>query len=204
MMDYPAFRAGDGDVAALLADQRMVRLITVDVDGWPRVGVHVHTSQGLDVEVHLVRADPALEDIARSGRALIEVDEVMASAPSHWVDDENASHADQFYRCAVLRGEVELTTDRAQIAEHLSRLLVKQQPEGRYVPLDERPDLYGGYLDRLTLVRMRTTRLTTKFKLAQRTPREARTRIVTRLRERGSPIDFRTADAIEEVRPRET
>jgi uncharacterized protein len=197
MMDYPAFRAGEGDVAALLADQHMVRLITVDPDGWPRAGLHVHTSQGLDVEIHLVRTDPALEDIARSDKVVLEVDEVMSSAPSHWVDGDNASHADQFYRCALLRGTVELTTDAGAIIAHLAALLEKQQPEGRYAPLSARPDLYDGYLQRLTLVRMRTTEVTTKFKLGQRTPREAREQIISRLRERGTPIDVRSADLIE-------
>jgi uncharacterized protein len=199
MMDYPAFRANEHDVALLLAEQRMVRLITVDAEGWPRVGLHVHTSRGLLVEIHLVNTDPALEDIERSGKLVLEVDEIMSSAPSHWVDGENASHADQFYRHASLRGTVEVTRSREALVTHLTDLLAKQQPEGRYATIDARRDLYDHYLDRLTLVRMQATEVTSKFKLAQRTPQEARERIVDGLRSRAAPADLHTAALVEQV-----
>jgi hypothetical protein len=72
---------------------------------------------GLVVELHLVSDDPQLDDIRRGSPAVIEVDEVLASAPSHWIDPSDATHADQFYRCAALRSgsATETTTDPAAV-----------------------------------------------------------------------------------------
>src|SRR4051812_25783613 len=100
----------------------MVRLITVDPDGWPRVGLHVFVSRGLDVEVHLANDDEQLADMRRTPRAVIEVDDILSFSPSHWVDDRSAAHADQYYRCAMLRGVPELDATPDAVRDHLRAL----------------------------------------------------------------------------------
>lgn len=201
MKEYPAFVASPEDVLDLLASQRMVRLVTIDGDGIPRVGVHVFVHDGLTVELHLVSDDPQLDDIRRGSPAVIEADEVLASVPSHWIDAADATHADQFYRCASLWGETETTTELEAVATHLQGIMRRYQPEGRHVPVSSDSDMYRRPMARLTVVRVRGASLRSKFKLAQRTGRESRGQILQGLEGRGRPIDERTAELIEKATP---
>ena len=201
MKEYPAFTASPEDVVDLLASQRMVRLVTIDDSGIPRVGVHVFVHEDLHVELHLVSDDPQLDDIRRGSPAVIEVDEVLASGPSHWIDAQDATHADQFYRCASLWGETETTTDLEAVTKHLQGIMRRYQPEGRHVPVSSDNDMYRRPMTRLTVVRIRGTSLRSKFKLAQRTGREPRAQILQGLERRGRPVDERTAELIVKATP---
>jgi predicted FMN-binding regulatory protein PaiB len=201
MKEYPAFAASPDDVVDLLASQRMVRLVTVDADGIPRIGVHVFVHDRLTVELHLVSDDPQLDDVRRGSPAVIEVDEVLASAPSHWVDPADATHADQFYRCASLWGGIETATDAEAVATHLQGIMRRYQPEGRHAPVSSDNDLYRRPMARLTVVRVHGTSIRSKFKLAQRTGRESRAQILQGLEGRGRPLDGRTAELIGKATP---
>ena len=200
MKQYPAFEASHDEIAALLSSQRLVRLVTIDADGIPRIGVHVFVHDGLTVELHLVSDDPQLDDIRRGSPAVIEADEVLSSVPSHWMDPVDATNADQFYRCASLWGSTEMSTDVDAIAAHLRGIMGRYQPEGQHAEVSADHELYRKQITRLTVVRVRGTSVRSKFKLAQRTGREERQQIVNGLVQRGGPLDKRTAELIEKAR----
>src|SRR6185503_1249745 len=134
--------------------------------GWPRVGLHVYVHDGLAVEVHLANDDPQLADLRRTARVVVEVDDILSYSPSHWIDAENATHADQYYRCAMLRGEPTLVDASSAVVEHLRTLLERYQPEGKYAAVEHGHAAYMQYVERLTLVRLTPTDVATKFKLA--------------------------------------
>ena len=196
MKDYPEFRASREQIDELLASQRLGRLIAVDQDGWPQVGLHPYTWDRGVLEVHLVNSDEQLAALRGQSRAVFEVDDVLSAAPSHWLDEQDATNADHFYRCVILRGPMSLSTDVAGVESHLQRLLAKYQPEGRYAAIDRNDPLYGKYMAALTLVRIDAQDIRSKFKLAQRTSEVDRGQIVRQLRERADPRDHRTVDAI--------
>jgi nitroimidazol reductase NimA-like FMN-containing flavoprotein (pyridoxamine 5'-phosphate oxidase superfamily) len=197
-----AFSVQPSDAAELLAAHSMVRLITIDADGWPRVGLHVFVARGLDVEVHLANDDQQLADMRRIPRAVIEVDDVLSFSPSHWVDEHSATHADQYYRCVMLRGVPELDATSDAVRAHLRALLARHQPEGRYVGLDEDRAGYDPLIARLTVVRLTGAELSTKFKLGQGASTHARERIMDGLSEQGTDLARTTSEAIERHRPR--
>ena len=199
MKEYPAFAASNEQVVELLASQRLARLVTIDADGVPRIGVHVFVHEGLTVELHLVSDDPQLDDIRRGSPAVVEVDEVLASVPSHWMDPVDATNADQFYRCASLWGETEVTSDVEAIAGHLRGIMRRYQPEGQHAEVSADHELYRKQIARLSVVRVRGTFVRSKFKLAQRTGRESRELILRGLEGRGTPLDERTAKLIEKA-----
>ena len=202
MKDYPEFRARSReDVDELLASQRLGRLIALDADGWPQVGLHPYTWDGNRLEVHLVNSDEQLTPLRTQERAVFEVDDILSASPSHFVDEQDATHADHFYRCVVIRGPMTLSNDVALIENHLQRLLAKYQPDGRYAPIDRSDARYGKYMAALTLIRIEASEIRTKFKLAQRTGEKDRQAIVTGLRNRGEGHDARTSDVIERHRP---
>jgi nitroimidazol reductase NimA-like FMN-containing flavoprotein (pyridoxamine 5'-phosphate oxidase superfamily) len=196
MKEYPAFSASHEQVVELLASQRLVRLVTIDGDGIPRIGVHVFVHEGLTVELHLVSDDPQLDDIRRGSPAVIEVDEVLAGAPSHWMDPVDATHADQFYRCASLWGNTEVVAEVETTAAHLRGIMRRYQPEGKHAEVLGDNEMYRRQITRLSVVRVHGTSLRSKFKLAQRTDRESRGQILKRLHERATALDETTAERI--------
>ena len=196
MMDYPQFRASPAEALGLLASQSVARLVTVDADGWPRIGVHVFIHEGLDVEMHLLATDPQLDDIRLTGRAVIEVDEPLANASSDWVDAADVTHADQFFRCLVVRGAPVVLSDRSSVVDHLERMLARYQP-GTNVSLGPVNPRYEGYYEKLRVVRVPARDVITKFKLGQRSDPAAVARIVEGLRTRATPMDLRTANLVE-------
>lgn len=201
MKDYPEYRARREEADELLASQRLGRLIATGSDGWPQIGLHPYTWDDGVLEVHLVHTDEQLVPLRRQDKALFEVDDILSAAPSHWVDEYDATHADHFYRCVMLRGQLRLSTDIAALEAHLRRLLAKYQPDGRYAPVDRNDLRYRKYMEALTLVRIEGADIRTKFKLAQRTRKQDRDAIVRGLRACGKEQDARTGDLLERSRP---
>ena len=70
--------------------QELGRLVTVAADGTPHLGLYPFTYDGAAFEVHLVRTDEQIADLAARPRCMFEVDEVLGTIPSYWVDPENA------------------------------------------------------------------------------------------------------------------
>lgn len=197
MKEHPAFRPSEQDVIALFASQRLARIVTIDPGGIPRVGIHVFVHDGLTIEMHMAKDDTQLADVQRGSPVVIEVDEVLSSAASHWIDEENATHADQFYRFASVWGPTEIVTSPDAIAEHLRRILAKYQPEGRHAPVAASAEYYRDAIRFLEVVRIHGTSIRSKFKLAQATEPATRDVIVQRLRDRQGQLDERTAALIE-------
>jgi uncharacterized protein len=198
MKDYPEFRARSREeIDEFLASQRLGRLIVVGADGWPQVGLHPYTWDNGILEVHLVNSDEQLAGLRGQTQGVFEVDDVLSPAPSHWLDEQDATNADHFYRCVILRGPMTVSSDIAAVESHLRRLLAKYQPEGRYAPIDKSDPRYGKYMAALTMVRIDAQEIRSKFKLAQRTGDDERGEIVRQLRGRAEPRDLRTVDAIE-------
>jgi predicted FMN-binding regulatory protein PaiB len=193
---YPAYQATDEEAWSLLDSQPMARLVSTGADGWPYAGIYVFATQAPVIEFHLERTDHQLEQLRRDPRALVVVDEVLSFAPSHWIDPDDASHADQFYRSAAFRGTVELIEDPATVVGHLGRILSRYQPEGRHRPVRVDEPLYARPLSRLVFVRITTVSIETKFKLGQRTPRRVRAPMLRALESRGAPSDPRTLEEL--------
>src|SRR3954466_13813356 len=183
MKEYPQFAASESDVIALLASQRLARIVTIDADGIPRIGLHGFIHDGMTVEMHFAKADAQLEDVRRRSPVVIEVDEALATAPSHWIDEANATNADQFYLCASVWGTTSIVTDADAIAAHLLGILAKYQPEGRHSTVTASADYYREAIAYLNVVRVTGTSMRTKFKLGQSTDPAKRERILARLRE---------------------
>jgi uncharacterized protein len=199
MKDYPQFRASREEIDEFLASQRLGRLIVVGADGWPQVGLHVYTWDRGILEVHLVNSDDQLAGLRGQTQGVFEVDDILSAAPSHWLDEQDATNADHFYRCVIIRGPMTISTEIADVESHLKRLLAKYQPEGRYAAIDRNDPRYGKYMAALTMVRIEAQEIRSKFKLAQRTGEEDRAEILRQLRERADARDLRTVDAIEKA-----
>lgn len=197
MILYRLFEATRDDVLELVRDQRLLRLVTIGADGIPSVGLHVFCHDGLTFEAHLVAADPQLADLTSGRPVVVEVDDTLSSIPHHWVDPDDVSHADQFYRSASIRGEAEVIEDPARLAEHLTRVVARYQPE-HPVTVDAKYAPHAGQISRLRLVRIAGRTFTSKFKLGQGMKEEALRSVLAALHRRGTALDKRTAVHVEQ------
>jgi len=194
--DYYADVPG-AEVDALVQGQELGRLVTVGEDGTPHVGLYPFVRDGDAIDLHLVRRDEQVADVAARPRCVFEVDEVLGVIPSYWVHPEYGGAATAYHRTVIFEGVAAVAAEPDRVAAQQVRLLARYQPEGGYRALDPSDPLYRGALAQLAAVRLTIERVRTKFKLGQNRPPETRRRIIEHLRARGRPADGRAAAALE-------
>jgi nitroimidazol reductase NimA-like FMN-containing flavoprotein (pyridoxamine 5'-phosphate oxidase superfamily) len=167
VIDYPFYRPTAAELAAFIASQRMGRLVTANAEGCPHIGLYPFVTDGEAVEVHLVKGDGQVADIRQNPRVVFEVDEILAFMPSYLEHPESGQKADHHYRTAMIEGEARIADEPDVVAEHLSRLIARYQPEGGYRPVTAPDPMYAPGVGRLVMIRVEPTRVWAKFKLGQ-------------------------------------
>ena len=176
--------------------QELGRLVTVAEDGTPHIGLYLFTYDDSAFEVHLVRTDEQALDLHAQPRCMFELDEVLATIPSYWVDPENAIMATAYHRTVMFDCHAVVSNDAAELAAQQMRLLARYQPEGGFRPVTADDPMYHGAIHHIAAVRLEIRARRAKFKLAQNRPAAVRARIADELRKRGRPSDERAAEAL--------
>jgi len=195
----------DDALDAFVREQEMGRLLTVGDDGLPHLGLYPFAYDGRAVEIHLNRADAQLAHLETRPRCAFEVDEILATIPSYWVDSENAVAATAYHRTVLFECEVaRVSRDAAVLADQQTRLLARYQPEGGFRAVTGAEPIYRGSLGVIAAVRLAITGRKVKWKIGQNRPPETRARVVAELRRRGRPRDASAADALQWTIDRES
>ncbi len=184
------------EIERFVRSQELGRLVTVAADGAPHIGLYPFTYDGAAFEIHLVRSDEQIADLRARPRCMFEVDEVLATIPSYWVDPENAIMATAYHRTVMFDCEATVSSDAVKLAAQQMRLLARYQPEGGFRPVTAEDPMYRGAIHHIAAVRLDVRSRRAKFKLAQNRPPEVRAKIVEALRTRGRPNDERAAEAL--------
>jgi uncharacterized protein len=186
----------DAELERFVRAQELGRLVTVGADGTPHIGLYPFTYDGAAFEIHLVRSDEQIADLKARARCLFEVDEVLATIPSYWVDPENAIMATAYHRTVMFECEATVSDDPAELAAQQMRLLARYQPEGGFRAVTADDPMYRGAIHHIAAVRLAVRGRRAKFKLAQNRPPDVRARIADQLRKRGRGNDERAAEAL--------
>ncbi len=186
----------DAEIERFVGAQELGRLVTVAADGTAHIGLYPFAYDGAAFEIHLVRTDEQIADLKARARCLFEVDEVLATIPSYWVDPENAIMATAYHRTVMFECDATVSGDAAELAAQQMRLLARYQPEGGFRPVTPDDPMYRGAIHHIAAVRLDVRARRAKFKLAQNRPPEIRARIADELRKRGRPSDERAAEAL--------
>ena len=151
---------------------------------------------GDSIELHCVQEDPTFAALQANPRATFLVSDFLAASRHDWVDPVDAGRATLNFRAIQFECMAELSTDPADVAAALSRLLAAYEPGAEYTPIvDGR--FYGSRLRRLAAVHLTVVRMHAKFKVGPAGPPELKRHVAAKLRERGEPNDARAADVIE-------
>ena len=194
--DYYADAPEDA-IEELLRSSFLCRLVTVGDGRTPHIGLYPFAPTPDGFELHLHRADEQIADLRENPRCALEVDEALSAIPSDWVDAENGSFATAYHRTVTFECEATLSDDPEVVAAQQNRLLSRYQPEASPRPVLADDPMYRGMVRLLVSVRLVTSTRKVKFKLGQNRDFQTRAAIVSRLRERGTELDRRSADALE-------
>jgi predicted FMN-binding regulatory protein PaiB len=163
----------------------------------PHIGLYPFFPVEGGFELHLHTADEQIADLRRGPACLLEIDDVLSTIPSYFVDPENAVFATAYHKTVAFECAATLVDDPEEMAAQQARIISRYQPEGRYRAVRGDEAMYGGFLRVLVGVRLVIKATKVKFKLGQNRDLETRARIVEQLRARGAVDDARTADALQ-------
>jgi predicted FMN-binding regulatory protein PaiB len=184
-------------VEAFVQEREMGRLVTVNPQGAPHIGLFPFAREGDTIILHLNRADEQIADLQSNAQCAFEVDEVLGTIPSYWVHPESGVMATAYHRAVVFDCAAMVYEDAAVLAAQQARLLARYQPEGGYKPVTPDDPLYRGAMGVIAAVQLKIQNRRVKFKLGQNRSLDVRAKIATELRKRGRPSDARAADALE-------
>jgi predicted FMN-binding regulatory protein PaiB len=184
-------------VEVFVREREMGRLVTVNRQGAPHIGLYPFAYEGDTIILHLNRADEQIADLESNGQCVFAVDEVLGMIPSYWVHPESGVMATAYHRAVIFDCEAMVYEDAAVLADQQARLLARYQPEGGYKPVAPDDPLYRGAIGVIAAVQLQIKNRRVKFKLGQNRSLDVRAKIVTELRKRGRPNDARAADALQ-------
>jgi predicted FMN-binding regulatory protein PaiB len=180
-----------------VASQRYGTLIATPPGGHPEVSLLPFVKTGEHIEIHCVRADPTFKALVANPRVTFLVADFLAFSPHDWIDPQDAGRATLHFRAVAFACDATHSTDAADVAGALRRLLAAYEPDKSYVPMAD-GDFYGPRLRRLAAVQLAIVERQAKFKVGPAAPPDdARQRIVAGLRARNEPDDLRAAKVIQ-------
>ena len=172
-------------------------LALVTADGYPRSIALNFAAVDETIYFHGALEGEKYELIKSSPRAGFTMATVYSFIPSFWTAPRNACPATQFFKSVEIVGICEGVADLAEKAVALMALMVKQQPEGHYDPIDPEDPRYRKALENVGVFRVAPHSWTGKVKFGQNEPAKLRRVFVEKLKERGGLMDDETAREIE-------
>jgi len=137
------------------------------------------------------------ESIRANPLATFLVSDFLAFTPHHFVDPRDGGRATLHFRAVAFECEAtRVSTEPAEVAGALSRLLAAYEPEDGYEEVRDGA-FYGSRLRRLATLRLRVLRTDAKFKTGPAAGNDIKRQVVARLRERSAAGDGRAARVLE-------
>jgi predicted FMN-binding regulatory protein PaiB len=191
--NYPTDPA---QVEAFVRGQRHGTLVATPPGGHPLVSILPFVKTGDVIELHCVQADPTFDALRSNPLVTFLVSDYLTWTPHDFVDERDAGRATLHFRAVAYECEATWSTEPADVAAALSRLLAAYEPDAAYEPLRD-GEFYGARLRRLAALRLDVRATRAKFKVGPAVPEARKREVARRIRARGRPEDGRAADVIE-------
>ncbi len=187
----------DEDLRAFVTQQQLGRLVTVNSEGQPHIGLYPFVFLGDRIEMHLHRNDEQLADLIANRKCAFEVDEVLGSIPSHWVHASNAMFATAYHRTVIFECEAAVSEEGEVLAAQQQRLMQHYQPDGGHASVTTEHAMYRGAFKEIRALTLTVRARKVKWKLGQNRKPEQLMKVIGELRQRGRPTDAAAADALQ-------
>jgi predicted FMN-binding regulatory protein PaiB len=193
----PKYPTPPDQVEEFVASMRQGTIISVAGSGFPQVSILPFVKSGDQIELHFVQLDPTFRALQANPRCTFFVSDFLAFTPHHFVDPVDGGRATLHFRAVAYECEVRfLSTEPADVAGALSRLLAHHEPGASYEAMGEN-DFYAARLRLLGTARLTILKTHAKFKVGPAATAEVRQGVADKLRDRAEPGDHRAADVIE-------
>jgi predicted FMN-binding regulatory protein PaiB len=180
-----------------VAEMRHGTLVACAPGGHPQVSILPFVKSDDMIELHCVQGDPTLDAVRANPHVTFFVSDFLAWSPHDWIDERDAGEATLHFRAVAFECDAEfVSTDPADVAGALARLLRAYEPGASYEPIVT-GEFYASRLRRLATMRLRIVRSHVKFKAGPAGSAVKKQKVADRLRERGRGGDGRAADVIE-------
>jgi len=184
--------------------QELGRLLTVNGEGQPHIGLYPFLFLGNSIEMHLHRNDEQLADLTGNSRCTFEVDEVLGTIPSNWVHPTNAMFATAYHRVVIFECDAVVSDDPEVLAAQQQRLMQTYQPDGGHTAVSTAHAMYRGAFKEIRALTLEVRARKVKWKLGQNRNPQQLAGVIGELRKRGRPTDAAAADALQWSLDRET
>jgi nitroimidazol reductase NimA-like FMN-containing flavoprotein (pyridoxamine 5'-phosphate oxidase superfamily) len=197
MMRRDDFELTDSvEIQAILMKAEFGSLGVVTDDGYPRVVPVNFASSEMTIYFHGALEGEKFELLKDSPKVSFSVVEPYAILPSYWNGGKHGCPATQFFKSVQIDGTGSIVEDAKEVSLALNLLMKKYQPEGGYEPFAPDSTMYQKALKEVGIFKVIPDRVSAKWKFGQNESEKVRRTIVTKLRERGNPVDLATADII--------
>lgn len=116
----------------------------------------------------------------------------LSYIPSNWIGPEFACPATQLFKSVEIKGQCSVVTDLSEKAAGLQALMEKHQPEGNYLSFSPEEKMYKKALQHTGVFRVDMESWQGKARLYQEKPQDFQAKIISKLKERGLPVDLET------------
>jgi hypothetical protein len=192
----PLYQSEPVEVEEFVRSMRHGYLTATATNGYHSVSILPFIKDGDEIELHCVRADPTFVALQADPRVTFVVSDFLAASPHHWVDPNDAGRATLHFRAVQYSCEATWSTNPADVAATLRRMVEDYDGPGAYQPIED-GSFYGPRLARLATVRLRILATDAKFKVGPAGNARLKLEVADRLRERRAPGDERAANVIE-------
>lgn len=197
MFDSPNYPVDQDAADQFVAEMRHGTLVACAPGAYPQVSILPFVRTGDTIELHCVQADPAFGAVRANPRVTFFVSDFLAWSPHDWVSARDAGQATLHFRAVAFECDAEfVSTDPADVAGALGRLVRAYEPDGTYEPIQV-GEFYGSRLEQLATIRLRIVNSHIKFKTGPSKSAGIKQRLADRLRERARGGDVRAAEVIE-------
>jgi len=158
----------------------------------------VHSDKS--IYFHGAKKGKKKEFMLDNSNAALSVVEPYSMIQSYFSSTDNtACPATHFFKSIMCEGKVAIVDEYDEKVKALTLLMEKLQPEGEYIPMDNK-SVYEKMINATEVFRLDIDTISGKIKLGQHLPKERFDRIIEHLEQRGSDIDKLTIAQMKEIK----
>lgn len=193
MKNYPMYMQTDsGEIQRFIQSQSMCTVNTGEHNG-------VFNPVFIDGEFyfHLNRSDDQFKEALEKKKGTLIFFEFLCNIPSYWIDPVDGGVATSYYRYAEFNCDIEIFTEKEDMARLLPIFLERYQTEGGYDKLTLDSPTYQADYKVLGIVKFKPFKTLAKWKMGQNRTIEKRQEIIGKLKERNQGLDLRACAEVE-------
>lgn len=137
--------------------------------------------------------------IEENSNASFSVVENYSLIQSYFSTKDNlACPATQFFKSIIAQGKIEFVEEYEEKANALEALMQKLQPEGKYIPLNDK-SVYEKKINSVLVYKLVIDNIEGKIKLGQNLSDERFNMVLEHLKQRATPLDLLTIKEMEKA-----